>query len=93
MFNERVRERVTNLDPDVVLDLGHARMDEGLLPAMADLARSTNRPVAHAQHRPERNGHSLHFVAADGADDSASADEESHLGNGQFWIDWQVREI
>lgn len=93
VFNWRALARVAESGPDVVIDLGHARMGRGLNTAMTTLARLAGRPVAHSQHLRVKTGHSHQFVAADGTPMPAPADGANYLEDGNFWIGWHVREV
>lgn len=93
LFNWRALARVAESGPDVVCDLGHARMGQGLIAAMTTLARLAGRPVAHSQHLRAKNGQSHHFVAADGSEQSAPTEGGQYLDDGKFWIGWHVREV
>jgi hypothetical protein len=93
LFSDRARDRVAALGADAVVDLGHARMSQGLIPAMASVAKAAKRPVAHSQHLAGRTGRSLHYVAADGSQKSVLTDGAPHLEAGEFWIGWHVREV
>ena len=89
----RALARVAEAAPDVVCDLGHARMGQGLNAAMTTLARLAKRPVAHSQHLRARNDRSHYFVTADGTAQLAPTDGVHCLEDGEFWIEWHVREV
>lgn len=91
LFNWRARERVAAAEPQLVIDLAHARMGQGLIPAMRNLAGLATCAVAHSQHLAWWSGRSLHFVTADGKQASTPTDSSPFLGDDEFWIGWSVR--
>jgi hypothetical protein len=90
VFSRRVREKAAALHPHLTIDLGHTGMGQGLIPAMANLAGQTGRPVAHSQHVWRG---SLHFVSAAGEQRSVPIDGQPFVGDDEFWVAWCVREI
>lgn len=90
LFNWRVREKLTRYGPGLVLDLGHSGMGQGLIPAMASVANAVGCPVAHSQHTWDG---SLHFVSADGEQQSVPSAGQPGVGDPTFWIAWCVREV
>lgn len=90
LFNWRAREKLAGFGPGLVLDLGHSGMGQALIPAMTSIANAVGCPVAHTQHTWDG---SLHFVSADGDQQSVPSHGQPGVGDATFWIAWCVREV
>jgi hypothetical protein len=93
LFNRRARDGVAAAEPRLVIDLAHARMGQGLIPAMKNLAGLAGCLVAHSQHLAGWSGRSLHFVTAEGNQKSVPTDSSPFLGDDEFWIGRCVRTV
>jgi hypothetical protein len=93
LFNWRARQAMLELYPDIVVDLGHVSMGQGLIPAMRNLASMAGCPIAHSQHLASWYGRSIHWVDGQGVQDSVSTESSPFLGDDEFWISWCLRSI
>jgi hypothetical protein len=93
LFSWRARQGVGRARCDLVVDLGHGGMGQGLIPAMRSVAGEGNCPVVHSQHLSGWYGRSLHFVDRQGEQLSTLVDEDHLVLHGSLWAAWTVREV
>jgi hypothetical protein len=96
LFNERVRESISRRQPDMVIDLGHSGMGQGLIPAMSSVARSSRCPVIHSQHLEDHKKTSIHFVDFVGSkarQHSQRVQENPLVRDNGFWAGWALRDV
>ncbi len=93
LFNKRARTVVGQLRPDLVVDIGHCSMGQGLIPAMKSAAGSSGCPVAHSQHLAGYRTQQIHMVNAQGQSESVRADTNPLEWSGSTWAAWTIREL
>jgi hypothetical protein len=93
LFSWRARQGVARTDPDLVVDIGHSGMGQGLIPAMRNLSAEGNCCVVHSQHLKDWWGRSLHFLDHRGDQLSTGASEDCLVESGSLWAAWKVRQI
>jgi hypothetical protein len=93
LFSRRAREAIAAAHPQLILDLAHARIGQGLIPAMTNLANLAGCRVAHSQHLAGWDGRSLHSVSAEGEQESVPASDSPYLEDDDFWIGWCIRTV
>jgi hypothetical protein len=93
LFSRRARAKLGGERPDLIVDVGHSGMGQGLIPAMKNLAAAAGCPVAHAQHLANWWGKGLHFVGAAGERQSQAVGEDAVIEAERLWAAWAVREV
>ena len=92
LFNWKIRNAVSEMGSDLVVDIGHVSMGTGTIPAMRSVAKKSECPVAHSHHLKWYGG-SLHFVDAQGRQQSVPVDDEHVIQQGGMWAAWAVRTV
>ena len=90
LFNGRARRQMAQLRADLVVDLGHQGMSQGLIPAMRNLATEGECSVAHSQHLTWGK---IHLVDARGRQASQAADANPLVKCEGLWAGWALRSI
>jgi hypothetical protein len=93
LFNWRARHGVARVGANVILDLGHSGMGQGLIPAMRSLSAEGKCAVGHSQHLSGWYGRNLHFLDAREEQRSVAVEENRLLKRGSLWAGWAVREL
>lgn len=93
LFSRQARKGVCQSRVSLVIDIGHAGMGQGLIPAMRSLAMEGNCSVGHAQHLSDWYGRSLHFVDRQGEQLSVQTTADCLVENDSLWAAWTVRKI
>jgi len=91
LFSSRARSGVARAEVDLVVDLGHWGMGQGLIPAMRCVAKEAECPVAHTQHLSAWSGRSLHFVDVCGKQQSMVVEVKRIVQRGSLWAGWMQR--
>lgn len=93
IFSVPARTRLADQNPTVVVDLGHAGMGQGLIPAMRSLARMASCTVIHSQH-VKYDTSSLHMVNHRGTQESIIGTDCDWVGEeAGFWVAYTLRTV
>ena len=93
LFSCYAREKIATAGAELVVDLGHSGMGQGLIPSMRRLAADGTCSVAHSQHLSYSYGRSVHFVDTTGVQHSTPVEEENLVECESLWAGWALREI
>ncbi len=93
LYSRWARRSFAELKLDLTVDLGHAGMGQGLIPAMKSFARYGGCAVAHSQHVSPPGNASLHFVNRRGTSQPVPISNCDYFGDDEFWIAWRLREV
>ena len=81
---------MAQLRADLVVDIGHQGMSQGLILAMRSLATDGKCSVAHSRHP---NWGKIHLVNARGKQASQAADANPLIECDGLWAGWALRTI
>jgi len=93
IFSQQARESISDQKPDVIIDLGHSGMGQGLIPAMCNISNQTKSPVIHSQHLADFKKTSIHFVDSTSTQDSKRATQNPLIKDDEYWAGWQIRTV
>jgi len=93
LFSQRARTSLAARPTDLIVDLGHSGMGQGLQSAMAKLAEQCRSPVAHSQHVRWWDGPSLHYCTPDREQQPRLVSTCEYVGDDEFWIAHSIRDV
>lgn len=93
LFNKRARDSIAALHPDMVIDIGHSGMGQGLIPAMRSVAHYSRCPVVHSQHLKGYKNRNIHFVDSNEYQHSQEVTANPLIWDQDVWAGWALRSI
>lgn len=98
IFSNLARKKIGAENPDIIIDIGHKGMGQGLIPAMRSASshcdkNTKNAFVLHSQHLSDWNGRSAHSVSGNGQQLSKKLKPKNILYKNDFWASYEAREI